>query len=255
MLISGRAPVSNPVVAAGIAQRVRVVMVETTHPGNIGAVARAMKNMALERLYLVKPLLFPSPEADARASGAADLLERAVVCDSLAAAVADCHRVYGATARPRHLATTLITPRQMVAQIAAQPLAEVALVVGRESCGLTNEELQLCQALVHIPANPDFSSLNVAAAVQILAYELYAADYRLSERATALDSPLATSEEIERLYPPLELALQQIGFLDPANPRQLMARLRRLFARVDLERVELNILRGIVNAVLRHSAD
>jgi tRNA (cytidine32/uridine32-2'-O)-methyltransferase len=227
---------------------VRVVLMETSHPGNIGAVARAMKNMFLSRLYLVNPLFFPHADATARAAGADDLLGRAQVCGSLEEAVAGCTVVFGASARLRRIEWPSLDARGCglrVAEVVGQG-EEVALVFGREDSGLSNEELDRCNYLIHIPCNPDYSSLNLGAAVQVIAYEV----------AMALGASLPSGEgeerasatEMDRLYTHLEQALVDIGFLDRDNPRQLMRRLRRLFNRAEVEKTELHILRGILTA-------
>ncbi|MEW6353781.1 MAG: RNA methyltransferase [Pseudomonadota bacterium] len=226
---------------------VRVVLVETSHPGNIGACARAMKNMGLSELYLVNPKIFPSSAATARASGASDVLARARVCASLEEAVQDCTEVFGASARSRTIPWPQLTPRECAARINAQP-GPAALVIGREHSGLTNAELERCNYLVHIPSNPAFSSLNVAAAVQVLAYEIFLAAAEPRPVAQQEQQPPATAEELERLYAHMQQALIDIEFLDPLNPRQLMRRLRRLFNRAHLDKIELNILRGILTA-------
>jgi TrmH family RNA methyltransferase len=232
--------------------RVRVVLVNTSHPGNIGAVARAMKNMGLQQLSLVQPTIFPSAEATARASGADDVLATARVVSSLPEAVADCALVVGASARLRTISWPTLDPRacaERMVEIAATD--QVALILGRERTGLTNAELEHCHYLVHIPANPDYSSLNVAAATQVLVYELRMAALA---KINALDTrwrsehPFATTEELEGLYAHFERALTRLRFLDPDNPRQLMRRLRRLFNRSQLDRMEVNILRGILSA-------
>lgn len=241
----------------GAAVNVRVVLVETSHPGNIGAAARAMKNMCLGELYLVKPLLFPHAEASARASGADDVLARARVCDSLEQAVQGCSLVVGASARQRTIAWPVLHPREFAARVAvAGPEETAALVLGRESSGLTNSELERCNFLVHIPANPAYSSLNVAAALQILTYELLMASGDMPEATESRSSgeAPASHEELEGFYAHLEQTLQQIGFLDPENPRQLMRRLRRLYGRAGVRRMELNILRGILAATQKLNA-
>ncbi|MCK9529930.1 MAG: RNA methyltransferase [Gammaproteobacteria bacterium] len=229
-------------------ENVRVVMVETTHPGNIGAAARAMKNMFLSRLYLVKPKVFPHAEATARASGADDLLAGAVVCDSLEEAVAGCSLVFGASARLRRIDWPTLDARGCgeKAAAAARNGEEIALVFGRESAGLTNEELDRCNYLVHIPSNPDYSSLNIGAAVQVFAYEVAMA-LGAQVPAQAQDER-ASAGEVDGFYRHLEQALTDIGFLDPDNPRQLMRRLRRLFNRAELDKTEVQILRGILTA-------
>jgi TrmH family RNA methyltransferase len=229
---------------------VRIVLVETTHPGNIGAAARAMKNMGLSRLYLVRPQRYPSTEATARAAGADDLLARAVICDGLDEALAGCGLVFGASARTRKISWPQLDPRGAAARIAAGG-EEAAVVFGREHAGLTNEELDRCNFLLTIPADPDFSSLNVAAAVQVVSYELRVAMGETPPAAS--DEPLATAEQRERFYRHLEQVLLDLEFLDPANPKHLMRRLRRLFNRVELDQNEVHILRGILTAVERQA--
>jgi len=237
----------------------RVVLVETTHPGNIGAAARAMKNMGLSRLYLVNPARFPHADATARASGADDLLAKAVSCASLDEALTGCGLVFGASARLRTISWPQVDPRQCAGMAAAaNGNTEVALVFGREHAGLTNVELEQCHYLVHIPANPAFSSLNLAAAVQILAYEMRLSLDTEAAPPVKLDRPdttLATADELAGLYRHLEQTMIDIGFLDPARPRQLMRRLRRLFNRAHLDRMELNILRGILKAAQARAKD
>ena len=226
---------------------VRVVLVETTHPGNIGAVARAMKNMFLTRLYLVNPLIFPHADATARASGADDLLQQATICASLEEAVAGCGLVFGASARLRRIDWPTLDARRCGEKVAAVTgESEVALVFGREHSGLTNEELDCCNYLVHIPSNPEYSSLNLGAAAQVIAYEVAMA-LGAHVPAQAVEER-ASAEEMDGLYAHLEQALTTIQFLDPANPRQLMRRLRRLFNRSELDKTEVQILRGILTA-------
>ncbi len=230
---------------------IRVVLVGTTHPGNIGAAARAMKTMGVGELHLVAPRHYPHAEATAMASGADDLLGRARVWARLEDALAGCALVFGASARLRNIPWPLVEPPQCAAEaVQAAAGAPVALVFGRERTGLSNDELARCNYLVHIPANPEYSSLNLAAAVQVLAYEMnMAARARAGEQVeTERDYPPATADELEGLYAHLEQALQDIGFLDPDNPRQLMRRLRRLYNRAHLDRMELNILRGMLAA-------
>lgn len=240
--------------------QIRIVMIQTTHPGNIGAVARAMKNMGLSDLCLVAPKHFPDPEADARASGATDILDDTRVVETLDAALEDCHFVVGTSARGRHIPWPITTPRQM-ASIAAslQPGKRMAVLFGREDRGLTNDELHRCHHHVHIPTNPDFSSLNVAAAVQVIAYELRIASLESDEQAslqwgTDWDIDLADAREIELMFEHLEKTLVHVDFLDPNNPRQLMTRLRRLFLRAVPDRVEINVMRGLLTAVNKATA-
>jgi tRNA (cytidine32/uridine32-2'-O)-methyltransferase len=231
----------------------RLVLVGTSHPGNIGAVARAMKNMGLLELYLVNPKIFPHADATARAAGADDVLQTAKVVASLAEAVGDCHLVIGTSARSRTLSWPLLDPRQageLVAQESVQQ-HKVAVVFGRERSGLDNEELQQCHYHLQIPTNAKFSSLNLAAAVQIVAYEIKVAMDRIEQVPVAEISniELPTAHELELFYQHLEQVLLDLEFLDKENPRQLMARLRRLFNRALPKKLEINILRGILKAV------
>lgn len=231
-------------------ENMRIVLLETTHPGNIGAAARAMKNMGLTRLFLVKPQRYPNAEATARAAGADDLLASAVICGNLDEALTGCSVVFGASARPRSISWPQLDPRQAaVRALVAAATGEVAFVFGREHSGLTNQELDRCNYLLTIPTNPEFASLNVAAAVQVISYEL-----RMAGREAppaALSEPLASADERERFYQHLEQVLLDLEFLDPNNPKHLMRRLRRLFNRIELDCNEINILRGILTAVER----
>ena len=235
---------------------IRIVLVGTSHPGNIGAAARAMKTMGLSQLWLVAPERFPDPEASARAAGADDVLAQAQCVATLEQALVGCARVAGTTARLRHLSVPVVDPRTAAANLyqtvntSDDHTAEVALVFGRERTGLTNSEIDLCHLLVQIPSNPDYSSLNLGAAVQVLSYELRMA--ALAESAPAPEAHLpAPAEEQERFYTHLEQVLLQTGFLDPANPRLLMRRLRRLFARACPDQNEINILRGVLTSFQR----
>ncbi len=240
-----------------MSDHIRIVLVNTTHPGNIGGVARAMKNMGLKDLCLVSPKLFPHPDADARASGATDLLASARVVDSIDDAIADCELVFGTSARERHIPWPLVDPRELAAIAAPlQGKARVAILFGREDRGLTNEELQRCHHHVHIPAVESFSSLNIAAAVQVITYELRMAELAQQPLAkpqwgTDWDIELAEQRELELMFEHLERTLVKIDFLDPDNPRQLMPRLRRLLQRAVPDKVEVNVLRGILKAVER----
>lgn len=229
--------------------KLRIVLIETSHPGNIGAAARAMKNMGLARLYLVRPRQFPSAEATARASGADDLLAGAQLCQSLEEAIADCSLVVGASARLRSLSWPQLDARACAAEVLKAQTGgeEIALLFGREHSGLTNEELERCQYLMHIPTNAEYSSLNLAQAVQVMAYELRMALDTAPEAAS--EAEFASAEDLEGFFAHLEQTLVSIDFLDPDNPRQVMRRLRRLLSRTRLEKVEYNILRGILTAV------
>jgi tRNA (cytidine32/uridine32-2'-O)-methyltransferase len=240
-------------------ENVRIVLVNTTHPGNIGGVARAMKNMGLSDLCLVKPKLFPHADAEARASGAGDILTQARVVESLEDALADCHLVVGTSARSRTIPWPLVNPRELAAIVAPLPEAtRVAIVFGREDRGLTNDELQRCHQHVHIPVDEQFSSLNLAAAVQVISYELrmakvFGADDVKPRWGTEWDVELAENRELELLFGHLEQTLIEIEFLDPQKPRNLMPRLRRLILRAVPDKVEVNVLRGMLTAVQKRS--
>lgn len=232
--------------------RIHIVLVQPSHGGNIGACARAMKNMGLSKLVLVAPEEFPSEPARARAAGADDVLAAARVCQTLDEAVAGCQRVIGASARERRIAWPSLAPdeagRMLVADAVDQ---DVAVLFGRERTGLTNDELDRCQALVTIPANPEFSSLNLASAVQVIAYEIRRASEGTNETKSQeemLGEALATHGEVQQFYDHLEQAISESGFLDPNNPRLLMRRIMRLYNRVQLTRNEVNILRGILTS-------
>lgn len=232
-------------------QRIRIVLVETQHPGNIGAAARAMKTMGLADLRLVRPEKYPDAEAEARASGASDVLAAARVVDSLEEALVGCVRVVGTSARMRKLAWPELEPRECGATLVREAATgPVALVFGRERTGLTNAELDLCTHLVTIPANPEYASLNLAAAVQVLAYEVRLAALEAAPPAKPSNGmPPATHDELERFYAHLEAALAARDFLDRHNPAHLMRRLRRLFGRAGLDRDEVQILRGMLTAL------
>jgi len=232
-------------------RNVRVILSHTSHPGNIGATARAMKTMGLRDLWLVNPLQFPDAQADAMASGAVDVLARARVCSSLDQALEDTVLAVATSSRYRDLPPSVLPPREAAARLAAEAAAHpVALVFGSETFGLSTEEVGRCQILVNIPANPEYASLNLAAAVQVMAYELHVA----AQVGPALPVPEfepATLKDIERLFEAMEDALQKTGFLDPQNPKRLMLRLRRLFSRARLEKEEVAILRGILKSIAK----
>lgn len=229
---------------------VRIILVGTTHPGNIGAAARAMKNMGLRDLTLVRPRFFPHDDATARASGAVDVLESAVVVDTLDEALADCTWVAGASARSRTIGWPSLAPRECAERLAAGSTeGRAAVVFGPEKSGLTNEDLDRCHALLTIPTDPGFSSLNLAMAVQVISYELRMTTLESAAPEPASDVPLASGADLERFHAHLESVLSASGFLDPDNPRQLMRRLRRLFLRAAPDQNEINILRGILAAL------
>jgi tRNA/rRNA methyltransferase len=234
--------------------RIRVVLCRPSHPGNIGAAARAMKTMGLTRLYLVEPKQFPDPEADTRATGAVDLLQHATVTSALQEALAGTVFAVALSARQRDLGPAIGQPRETVARLLSEAeQGEVALVFGNETVGLSNEEILHCQAAVTIPTNPDFSSLNLGSAVQVLCYESRMAAFAgrppaLEQGVTPFASPAATHDEVEGLYGHLETVMTATGFYNPEQPGRLMQKLRRLFGRVRLEKDEINILRGILGS-------
>ncbi|MBI2311079.1 MAG: RNA methyltransferase [Betaproteobacteria bacterium] len=235
--------------APGPLANVRVVLSRPSHPGNIGAAARAMKTMGLDSLYLVNPRRFPDAEADARASGAIDVLARARVHASLDEALAGTVLAAALTSRSRDLPHPIMDARAAAAELLRYAANHpVALVFGSETAGLTIEEASRCQLLVHVPANPEYASLNLAAAVQVMAYELRVA---ASEPGglRALEYEPAEFEDVELFFEHLERVMVKTGFLDPQQPKRLMQRLRRLFARTRLEKEEVNILRGILRAL------
>lgn len=239
---------------------IRIVLVNTSEPGNIGGVARAMKNMCLEHLVLVDPVQFPHAKATARASGADDLLARATVCQSLDEAIAGCGLVLGASARMRRLSWPQVDARQCATKVFTEAQqTPVAIVFGREHSGLTNEELERCHYLVHIPSNEAYSSLNLAAAVQVVAYELMMTALQ-SEPVTTpaegysglVQEQPATAAEMQGFFEHLFTVLSEIGFLNTEHPRKMSRRLKRLFNKAQLEKVEVNILRGILSTVQKN---
>jgi TrmH family RNA methyltransferase len=226
---------------------VRIVLIDPSHPGNIGSVARAMKNMALADLVLVRPRSFPHAEANALAAGADDILSQARIVESVAEAISDCGFIAGTTSRPRSYYWEFTTPRDVAARIAGLSRDNrAALLFGSERYGLATEDLNHCNVLVRIPANPEYCSLNLAMAVQLLAYEIFMSREQPQTR-TQLELPLAPSGDVEYFYAHLREVLQEIDFDDRTG--HLMERLRRLFNRAQLDRNELNILRGILSAV------
>lgn len=230
-------------------KHIKIVLVETSHPGNIGAVARAMKTMAMDNLCLVNPKIFPSAEATARASGADDVLASAAVFSTLEDAIADCQLVFGASARCRTISWPEVTPRECAGNIAGQDANnKVAILFGRENSGLTNHEMDLCHYLLRIPCNGRFSSLNIAAAVQVICYELFvAAGIQESKKVGDKDEvPPASALQLEYFYDHLYQTLVDIGFMHPDKSRSIMRRLRRIYNRIQLDTKEVDILRGIL---------
>jgi len=232
-----------------VLQRVRVVLCRPSHPGNIGAAARAMKNMGVEDLRLVAPRDFPSPEARWMAAHAVDVLERARLAASLAEAIADCVAAYALTARPRDWSPPVMAAREAAQRATAQAAqGPVALVFGAERAGLTNDEVLACQVLVHIPVSPAYASLNLAQAVQVMTYEMRVAAG--AEVPAERSEMLATRADIEGLHAHLAQAAEAVGFYDPEAPMKFRERLRRLFSRTQLEREEVNVLRGLLRALM-----
>ena len=246
---------------------VRIVMVNTTLPANIGSALRAMKTMGLSKLVLVAPKTYPHPDIDALAAGAQDLIEKIEIVDTLEQAIQDCHLVFGASARSRTIPWPLldVRPAAKEALQAATQQQNIAIVFGREDRGLTNEELALANYHLTIPVNPEYGVLNVAQAIQVICYELRMAALEQNTQQTTIvpddhmqlkqqqsmewDEPLVTQKQMEEFYPHLEKMLTEIEFLDPNNPRLLPLRLRRLFGRIQLDRMEYHLLRGIFSRV------
>lgn len=239
---------------------IRIILINTSHPGNIGSTARAMKTMGLSELYLVAPLQFPHQKAVEMASGAVDILEKAIIVEELDEAIADCGLVVGTSARSRAIPWPMLSPREFAEKADQESIHnKIGVIFGREQSGLTNEELRRCHFHIQIPSNPEYSSLNLAAAVQIIGYELRVASQAkdIKEDSEGLikkekdewDYKFVTAKEMESFYTHLEKVLIQIEFLNPQVPRQLMTRLRRLFNRARLDEMEMNILRGILSAV------
>lgn len=229
--------------------QIRIVLVNTTDPGNIGATARAMKTMGLKQLYLVEPKSFPNVNASIRASNAIDVLAEATVVEDLSSAVQDCQLVLGTSTRIRELNWVALTPRMAAEKIAIKTQQKVAFVFGRERCGLTNKELQRCHFQINIPANPDYSSLNLAAAVQIVCYELRIAFLQQKNKIEEKTIVLADVQQQEYFYQHLHSLLNKIEFLKPIRSGHIMDRLRRLFSRSELEVSEVKILRGILSTI------
>jgi len=224
-------------------------LVETSHPGNIGAAARAMKVMGLANLYLVRPTVFPHPEATARASGADDVLDKAIICDSIQEAVKDVKLVIATSSRSRHISLPQMAPNESAKQ--ALGVDSCAIVFGCERTGLSNEDIQYCHSQVTIPTHPDYNSLNLASAVQILCYELYIQANEGAEPQKKTQK-LANNEEMEQLYEHLEKALDGANFLDKQNPDRTLRRFRRLFGRARLEHTEVQMIRGMLSALWKN---
>ncbi|MCX2524567.1 RNA methyltransferase [Larsenimonas rhizosphaerae] len=244
--------------------RIRIILLGTSHPGNAGGAARAMKTMGLSDLVFVNPRCEPvEGEAIARSSGAEDILHQSRTLDNLDDAIGDCTLVVGCSARSRTLPWPMISPRELSTRLPreimrdeGEPQGRVAILFGREDSGLTNDELQRCHLHVHIQANPEYSSLNLAAAIQVISYECRqgmlaaetSADSDSEYFGVAWDRPPAAQEDVERLFVHLEQSMIRSGFHDPAMPRQLMARMRRMLMRTRLDDMEVNILRGMLSS-------
>ncbi len=239
-------------------RHIRFVLVDTAQPGNIGAAARAIKNMGFGQLVLVAPQVFPSDRALWRAAGATDVLEAALVVDRLEQAIDDCQLVIGTSARERRIPWPIANARDCAVQAMDQARYQhAAILFGREHSGLTNDELQRCHLHLHISAYAGYSSLNLAAAVQVVAYELRMANLQrqgLAEIPNEWDEELASTAEVEHLLAHLETVMQASGFLDPDNPRQTLTRVRRLFTRLQMDTAEVAILRGLLRSVEKRSS-
>ena len=237
--------------------KIRIVLVNTAHPGNIGGAARAMKNMGLAQLYLVQPREYPAPRAVWRAAGARDVLTNATIVESVDEAIAGCGLVVGTSARERRIPWPLIDPRECGARIWQEAAThDVALLFGREDRGLTNDELQKCHYHVHIPSNPEYSSLNLATAVQVLGYEIRMASLADAEgnlpSLQEWDQPPVTADDLENFHVHLAETMADLKFYDPDNPKQLLTRMRRLFNRQRMDKIEVSILRGLLSSVQRN---
>ena len=236
--------------------KVRIVMVHTTHPGNIGAAARAMKNMGLLDLVLVSPKVFPSGEANARASGADDILAQARVVEELEEALSDRELVIGASARLRSIAWPQMDPKAAAEKVIGSSL-RTAILLGREHSGLTNEEMERCHFLLHIPSNPEYTSLNVASALQVIAYELFVRSQAgIPTQEIPLDQRWATGAAMESFYGHLQALLEEVEFLHATKHEEsILRRIRRIFNRAALEEQEVHLLRGILTRIQRRLAE
>ncbi|MGE3920289.1 MAG: tRNA (cytosine(32)/uridine(32)-2'-O)-methyltransferase TrmJ [Gammaproteobacteria bacterium] len=233
-------------------QNIHFILTEPSHPGNIGACARALKTMGLDQLVLINPKKFPDPIAVERAAGADDILSKTTVVESFSEAVASFELVIGTSARDRSIAWPMLEPREAAALVLKRARTEkIALVFGRERTGLFNEELQQCHYHLQIPANEQYSSLNLAAAVQVIAYEIRMAYLSNSLVHQEKETSLATKDKVELFYEHLEKVLYEIEFIKPNQPNRIMPRLRRLFQRAQLETMEIDILRGILKQIER----
>ena len=231
---------------------IHIVLVEPNHPGNIGATARAMKTMGLSSLILVRPTRFPDPQADWRAAGAIDVLDNAIVVDDIGAAIGSCGLVVGTSARTRRVPWPLIDPKTLARNLADGVAGgkPVAILFGRESSGLTNDELAKCQLHLQIPASPNYPTLNLAMAVQIVTYELYLGANSSADEPEWDRAP-APASDVEGFIAHLQQTLEEIGFYDPGAPRQAMTRLTRMFGRIQMDETEVAMLRGVLTHIDR----
>ena len=228
-------------------ENVRIILVEPQHPGNIGAGARAMKNMGFNDLWLVNPKRFPDPQADWRAAGATDLLEDTRVCSTLNKAIADCQLVIGTSARVRNIPRPSIFAKELPGLVSRHPAdLKVAILFGREGSGLTNDELQLCHYHLQIPSDEGYPVLNVAMALQIVVYELFISASGKQKKEAEWDRPIASSNEVEMMLEHLEQVLFESEFIDRQNPGKTLVRLRRMFMRIKLDETEVQMMRGIL---------
>ena len=237
--------------------KIKIVLSNTTHPGNIGATARAMKVMGLSDLVLIKPHYFPSDEATARASKATDILENAKVCSSIEEALADSRLIVGASARTRSLPIKLVTPRDLVKKIEVdKSRVPISILFGTENSGLTNEELHLCHYHVYIPTNPEYSSLNLASAVQLICYEMRLAFSNLEHLPTIElneSENVVSRQQLSGLLEHFERAMEMTGYLNVEQGKQIKSRMNRLFSKSDITLSEMNILRGFLTSVTQYT--
>jgi tRNA (cytidine32/uridine32-2'-O)-methyltransferase len=236
-----------------ILDSIRIVLVQTYHPGNIGAIARAMKTMGLQELYLVDPRDYPADEASSRAAGALDVLDNATVVETLPEALADCTQVFATSARKRNYTRPQVTAEEAAGWIKANPNEKIAIVFGRERMGLSNEQLGLCQQLLYIPGNPEYDVLNIGSAVQIVSYELFKQFGMHRDEIEASEilegEEYASQQDMERFYQHLESTLSDTGFLVKNHPGEAIQRLQQMFARAQPNAKELRMLRGILGSV------
>jgi tRNA (cytidine32/uridine32-2'-O)-methyltransferase len=236
-----------------ILDSIRIVLVQTYHPGNIGAIARAMKTMGLQELYLVDPRDYPADEASSRAAGALDVLDNATVVETLPEALADCTQVFATSARKRNYTRPQVTAEEAAGWIKANPNEKIAIVFGRERMGLSNEQLGLCQQLLYIPGNPEYDVLNIGSAVQIVSYELFKQfgmhRDEIEDSEILEGEEYASQQDMERFYQHLESTLSDTGFLVKNHPGEAIQRLQQMFARAQPNAKELRMLRGILGSV------